>query len=110
MMKNIGERMRLISCTANLSWLASQGILLSNYKAITHPSQPNYVASVGGNTNGVISDFYTRIDSSHKTIVDLLEAKGVSWSEYEEDSPYSGFEADWINHQTGANDYVRKHK
>ena len=104
------ERMRLIICTANLSWLASQGILLSNYKAITHPSQPNYVASVGGNTNGVISDFFTRIDSSHKTIVDLLEAKGVSWSEYQEDSPYSGSEANWINHQTGANDYVRKHK
>jgi hypothetical protein len=109
MVKVSVERMRLIISIANLSRLASQGILL-NYKAITHPSQPNYVASVGGNTNGVISDLFTRIDSSHKTIVDLLEAKGVSWSEYQEDSPYSGFEADWINHQTGANDYVRKHK
>jgi len=73
-------------------------------------SQPNYVASVGGDTNGVSSDSFTRIDSSVQTIVDLLEAGGVSWSEYEQDSPYSGFEGNWINHQTGANDYMRKHK
>ncbi len=24
--------------------------------------------------------------------------------------PYSGFEANWVNQKTGANDYVRKHK
>jgi subtilase family serine protease len=84
--------------------------LLTNYLAITHPSQPNYVASVGGDTHGVSSDDFTRIDSSVKTIVDLLEAGGVSWSEYEEDSPYSGFEGTYVNQKTGANDYVRKHK
>lgn len=96
--------------SANFSWIASQGILLTNYLAITHPSQPNYVASVGGDTHGVSSDDFTRIDSSVKTIVDLLEAGGVSWSEYEEDSPYSGFEGTYVNQKTGANDYVRKHK
>ena len=84
--------------------------MLTNYLAITHPSQPNYVASVGGDTHGVSSDDFTRIDSSVKTIVDLLEAGGVSWSEYEEDSPYSGFEGNYVNQKTGANDYVRKHK
>ena len=98
------------ACPANFSWLASQGILLTDYLAITHPSQPNYVASVGGATHGVSGDSFTRIDSSVKTIVDLLEAGGVSWSEYEEDSPYSGFEADYVNQKTGANNYMRKHK
>jgi hypothetical protein len=73
-------------------------------------SQPNYVAAAGGSTHGIDSDDFSRISSSSKTIVDLLEAGGVSWSEYEEDSPYSGFEANWINQKTGANDYVRKHK
>jgi hypothetical protein len=95
---------------ANLQWIASQGILLNNYFAITHPSQPNYVAAVGGSTHGVTGDSFARISSSSKTIVDLLEAKGVSWSEYEEDSPYSGFEGNYVNQKTGANDYVRKHK
>ena len=32
----------------NLSWLASKGITLTNYFGVTHPSEPNYVASHGG--------------------------------------------------------------
>ena len=100
----------LLISPANFAWIASQGIKLTNYLAITHPSQPNYVAAVGGSTHGVNSDSFTRISSSSRTIVDLLEAGGVSWSEYEEDSPYSGFEGDYVNQKTGANDYVRKHK
>lgn len=95
---------------ANFAYLASQGILLTNYLAITHPSQPNYVAAVGGSTHGISSDSFSRISSSSKTIVDLLEAGGVSWSEYQEDMPYSGFEGTYVNQKTGANDYVRKHK
>jgi hypothetical protein len=55
-------------------------------------------------------DAWSRISHKKKTIVDLLEAKGVSWSEYQEDLPYSGFEADFVNQNTGRNDYVRKHK
>lgn len=93
----------------NLQYLATQGITLTNYLALTHPSQPNYVAAAGGDTHGIWTDSFTRIPSSAKTIVDLLDAKGVSWSEYQEDLPYSGFEADYVNQKNGANDYVRKH-
>jgi hypothetical protein len=77
---------------------------------VSHPSQPNYAASVGGDTHGISSDSFTRLGKSIQTIVDLLEAQGVSWSEYMEDSPYSGFEGSYVNQHTGANDYVRKHK
>ncbi|KAF9890960.1 hypothetical protein FE257_005217 [Aspergillus nanangensis] len=94
----------------NLAYLASQGITLTNYFAITHPSQPNYVAAAGGNTFGITDDSTHYISSSTKTIVDLLENGGVSWSVYQEDMPYSGFEANYKNQKTGANDYVRKHK
>ncbi|PSS18502.1 hypothetical protein M430DRAFT_19095 [Amorphotheca resinae ATCC 22711] len=93
----------------NMQWIASQGITLTNYEAITHPSQPNYIAAVGGSTHGFTSDNFGTIDSSVQTIVDLLEAKGISWGEYQEDMPYSGFEGNYVNQQTGANDYVRKH-
>ncbi|KAG2416055.1 phosphate-repressible acid phosphatase precursor [Aspergillus terreus] len=93
----------------NLAYLASLGITLTNYFAITHPSQPNYVAAVGGNTFGITDDSTHYISSGTKTIVDLLEDAGVSWSLYQEDMPYSGFEANYRNQQTGANDYVRKH-
>jgi hypothetical protein len=95
---------------ASLKWIASQGITLTNYKAITHPSQPNYVASVGGSQHWVWEDWTFRIDKSVKTIVDLLETGGVSWSVYQQDMPYSGFEGNWVNQQNGANMYVRKHK
>ncbi|KAL3424928.1 phosphoesterase [Phlyctema vagabunda] len=94
----------------NLAALAKKGITLTNYKATTHPSQPNYISAVGGSTNGVIWDLFARISSSTKTIVDLLEKAGVSWSEYQESLPYSGFQGDaYVNQKTGANDYVRKH-
>ena len=42
--------------------------------------------------------------------MDLLDAKSVSWSEYQEDMPYSGFKGDYVNQVNGADDYVRKHK
>jgi acid phosphatase len=45
-----------------------------------------------------------------QTIVDLLEAKGISWAEYEQDMPSSGYTGNYNNPKTGANDYVRKHK
>ncbi|KAJ5168875.1 uncharacterized protein N7482_004469 [Penicillium canariense] len=93
----------------NLAYLASLGITLTNYFAITHPSQPNYVAAVGGSTFGIADDNTHYISSSTKTIVDLLEDAGVSWSLYQEDMPYSGFEANYVNQKTGANDYMRKH-
>ncbi|KAE8441923.1 hypothetical protein EG329_004181 [Mollisiaceae sp. DMI_Dod_QoI] len=93
----------------NFAYFASQGILLTNYLAITHPSQPNYVAAVGGSTHKIDSDDFNRISSSSKTIVDLLEAAKISWSEYQQDMPYSGFQANFVNQKTGANDYVRKH-
>ena len=58
----------------------------------------------------MIWDLFSRIDKSSKTIVDLLDGKGISWSEYQEDMPYSGFQGDYVNQENGANDYVRKHK
>ncbi|KAK0614916.1 phosphoesterase family-domain-containing protein [Bombardia bombarda] len=93
----------------SLAYLASQGISLTNYFAITHPSQPNYVAAVGGNTFGITDDSFQRISSSTKTVVDLLDTAGISWGIYQEHSPYTGFQANWKNQVSGADDYVRKH-
>ncbi|KAJ2902505.1 phosphoesterase family-domain-containing protein [Zalerion maritima] len=93
----------------SLAELSARGIVLDNYWAITHPSQPNYVAAVGGSTHGVLLDSFYRIDEDTSTIVDLLDDAGISWGLYQEDMPFSGFEADWVNQENGANDYVRKH-
>ncbi|KAI0864058.1 phosphoesterase family-domain-containing protein [Xylaria cubensis] len=93
----------------NLAYLAKKGILLNNYYAITHPSQPNYVVAGGANTHGISDDSFKRISPDTETIVDLLEAAQVSWSIYQEDMPYSGFQGTYPNQKNGANDYVRKH-
>ena len=56
------------------------------------------------------NDNLNRIPSNVSSVVDLLDAKGISWGAYQEDLPYTGFEGNaWTNQQTGANDYVRKH-
>jgi hypothetical protein len=89
--------------TANLQWVASQGITLSNFAALTHPSQPNYVAAVGGSMHGVWHDGFFRIPSYVRTLADLLDDKGISWSLYQEDMPYTGFLGNWVNQETGAN-------
>lgn len=104
------HRLTRLFSKASLSSLATQGITLTEYYAITHPSQPNYVAAAGGSTFQVTGDSFYRIGADKKTVVDLLDAKNISWSLYQEDMPYSDFEGNWKNQKNGANDYVRKHK
>ncbi|KAH6654882.1 acid phosphatase [Truncatella angustata] len=94
----------------NLAWLATKGIKLDGYHAVTHPSEPNYIAAIGGDYFGMQNDNFNQVDANVSTIVDLLEDKGITWGEYQEDMPYTGFEGmAWVNQETGANDYVRKH-
>ncbi|KAF5379721.1 hypothetical protein D9615_005695 [Tricholomella constricta] len=94
----------------NLQALAKEGLTLSNYFGVTHPSEPNYVASVGGEYFGINNDNLFRVPRNVSTVVDLLEDKGMSWAEYQEDMPSTGFDGfEFRNPTTGANDYVRKH-
>jgi len=55
--------------------LASEGVRLSNYSGITHPSQPNYIAATAGLP--FVTDDDPK-DLPNTSIVDLLEAKNVS--------------------------------
>lgn len=59
---------------------------------VAAPSQPNYIAPASGDTFGLNSDSFILVDKNISTIVDLLEDKGISWSDYNEGLPYSGFE------------------
>ncbi|KZL68537.1 acid phosphatase, partial [Colletotrichum incanum] len=94
----------------NLAWLTQRGILLDNNFAVTHPSEPNYFASVSGDYFGMQNDDFNRADRNVSTVFDLLDTKGISWGTYQEDLPFSGFEGmAWVNQKNGANDYVRKH-
>lgn len=69
------------------------------------PSQPNYIAPGSGDTFGLNSDSFILVDKNVSTIVDLLEDKGISWGDYNEGLPYSGFEG----FSYTPNQYERKH-
>ncbi|QUC17818.1 uncharacterized protein UV8b_02059 [Ustilaginoidea virens] len=94
----------------NFSWFTKKGITLSNYFAVTHPSQPNYMASIAGDYFGMENDSFERAPLNIATVMNLLDYRGISWGLYQEDMPYSGFEGvAYKNQKNGANDYVRKH-
>ncbi|ORE03072.1 phosphoesterase-domain-containing protein, partial [Rhizopus microsporus var. microsporus] len=83
--------------------LAKQGILLDNFNAITHPSEPNYVCAGGGDNFGIDNDDYYNIPANVTTIYDLLENKGLTWKVYQENIPSVGY----TGYKSGT--YVRKH-
>ncbi|KAI0555857.1 phosphoesterase [Xylaria curta] len=91
------------------------GILQTRYYAQTHPSQPNYLAAVGGDYWGLDHDEVVRIPSNVSTIVDILEPKDISWGGYFEGMPGPGYMAEASvgrpesQSPNGTWDYVRKH-
>ena len=94
----------------NMQFLASQGITLTNYYATTHPSEPNYAAVVAGDNFGMENDDFNAIPANVSTVVDLLDTKGISWGEYQENLPYAGFQGfNYSDQVTFKNNYVRKH-
>ena len=68
-----------------LKSLINRGGYLSQYYAITHPSQPNYLALAGGSTFKITDDSNYNISAKH--IGNLFEAKGYSWKSYAEAYP-----------------------
>jgi hypothetical protein len=85
---------------SHLASLSNKGLLLTNYKATTHPSQPNYISMIAGDTMGVKSNGDNDVEG--RNLVDLLEEKGLSWKAYQEDYPENCF-------AKSAGKYKRKH-
>ncbi len=92
--------------------LSKSGILCNRYYAHTHPSQPNYLAAIGGDYFGLNHDDFVRLPDNVFTVADLLESKDISWAGYFEDLPGPGFMGNYSDGSTGTSawDYVRKHK
>ncbi len=95
--------------TPTLTDLSNRFGLATAYKAITHPSQPNYLALFSGSTQGVTDDGVH--DLAGRNLVDELEAKGKSWHVFAENVPsgcYAGATAS--NGRDGPGTYARKHE
>ena len=85
-----------------LNQLAAQFALADAYYGVRHPSLPNYLALLGGDTFGIHSDC-TRCLVDAPNLVDALEAAGKTWKSYQEDLPTPCFLG------ASAGRYVLKH-
>lgn len=69
-----------------LNQLAQENTLLTQYYAITHPSLPNYIALISGDTQGYTKNC-TNCPVSATNLADLIEQSGRSWMTYQESMP-----------------------
>jgi acid phosphatase len=70
----------------NYNRLAKGNVLLTQEFAITHPSLPNYLALIGGDTFGITKNCEDCFISA-RTLVDEIEDAGLTWKTYQEDFP-----------------------
>ena len=82
--------------------LARKGALFTNSHAITHPSEPNYMAITSGSTHGLSSDACP-FSTSNANIGSELIAAGLSYADYSESMPSQGYEG------CISGGYARKH-
>jgi phosphatidylinositol-3-phosphatase len=82
--------------------LARRYATLTNYRAVAHPSLPNYLALVSGSTQGITDDCTDCVVSAHN-LADTVEASGRSWKTYAEGLPTAGFTG------PSAGRYAKKH-
>ncbi|MGI8717436.1 MAG: PKD domain-containing protein [Lapillicoccus sp.] len=82
--------------------LANGGANMTQSFAITHPSEPNYLAMFSGSTQGLTDDSCPNTYAS-TNLAGQLAAKGLPFTGYSEDLPSAGF--------TGcfSGNYARKH-
>ena len=68
------------------------GSWFSNYHAVTHPSQPNYLALWSGGTQGVLDNKCPARGTPFMTenLGHACEAAGTTWRSYAEDLPVAG--------------------
>ncbi len=62
--------------------------MADHYYGVTHPSMPNYIATIAGDNFGIQDDNDQNVvNLDRKNLVDQLEAHHVKWDAYMEDLP-----------------------
>jgi phosphatidylinositol-3-phosphatase len=82
--------------------LAGRGASLSQFYAITHPSQPNYLALFSGSARGVGGDSCPHTFTSRNLASELLQAR-LTFTGYAQSMPGVGFTG------CASGPYVRRH-
>jgi len=90
------------SSAAYFNSLANGGALMTSSYAVSHPSEPNYMALFGGSTDGLSSDACPVTDKSANLGSELLAA-GYTFKGYSEGLPKAGSTV------CTSGEYARKH-
>jgi acid phosphatase len=94
------------SAAPYINKLAAQGALFTNSHAITHPSQPNYLALFSGSTQNITSDSCPNTYSG-QNLASALSQAGSSFTGYSESMPAPGYTGCYYPATTEL--YARKH-
>jgi len=88
--------------------LVVSGASFSNYYAVAHPSQPNYLALWSGSTQGVTTDACPPTGAPYRGsyLGAAAEAAGLTWRAYSEDLPSAGSAVCSANNGL----YLRRHE
>ena len=90
--------------------LAEGGASLTNFYAITHPSQPNYIQFFSGSNQGVTSNSTPGgVPFSTPNLGAELIAAGHTFTGYSQSMPSVGFTGDSFTTVPGQSQYERKH-
>ena len=111
MLENKNERSILDATDAPyLQSLFDTGAVATEYQAVAHPSEPNYLALFSGSTQGVTDN--GSHDLNAPTIADQLENAGKTWGVFAENLPavecFTGETSS--GGPDGDGDYARKHE
>jgi phosphatidylinositol-3-phosphatase len=74
-----------------ITGLANTYAEATNYYGVTHPSQPNYVATITGQLDITRMNDAATNHYSWPNLVDQLEANGRTWGAYMDTLPYAGY-------------------
>src|SRR5262245_11150629 len=105
------------SAAPNLNALAQQFGLGTAYFGTSHPSEPNYVALLGGSDFGISSDdpYYMAAQTVNApSLISQLDQAGISWKAYLQGLPHPDYRGMcYPSHCNGSPDndplYVSKH-
>jgi len=95
-----------------INQLAKNNVMADHYYGVTHPSMPNYIASIAGDTFGIQDDEDENVvNLKRKNLVDQLEAHDVRWAAYMETLPPNKLARYWPQKSDGTDIklYAKKH-
>ena len=92
--------------------LAENNVTADHYYGVTHPSMPNYIAAIAGDTFGIQDDEDENVvNLDRPNLVDQLEAHDVRWAAYMETLPPNKQARYWPQRADGSDIklYAKKH-